>query len=167
MLLDLGEWGPAVLVVSACVTARPNANVLICASIHSTERASAWRQAVSGDTAGASTYARFDRNLCWQPQRIVVYTSYLLHGECSMIVEFCRWGNSLAVRIPKAVADALKVSDGKRAEINVENGTLVLRPIVKPARKPRYTLDELLSGMTKDNVPQEVDWGPSRGNEAW
>ena len=44
---------------------------------------------------------------------------------------------------------------------------LVLRPIVKPARKSRYTLDELLSGMTRDNVPQEVDWGPRRGNEAW
>jgi antitoxin component of MazEF toxin-antitoxin module len=44
---------------------------------------------------------------------------------------------------------------------------LVLRPIVKPARKPRYTLDELLSGMTRDNVPLEIDWGPRRGNEAW
>ena len=84
-----------------------------------------------------------------------------------MIVEFCRWGNSLAVRIPKALAEALKVSDGKQAEINVENGTLVLRPIVKPGRKPRYTLDELLRGITKDNVPQEIDWGPARGKEAW
>jgi len=84
-----------------------------------------------------------------------------------MIVEFCRWGNSLAVRIPKTVADALKVSEGKRAEIRIENGTLVLRPIVKPSRKPRYTLDELLGGMTKDNVPQEVDWGTPRGNETW
>jgi antitoxin component of MazEF toxin-antitoxin module len=54
--------------------------------------------------------------------------------ESGMIVEFCRWGNSLAVPIPKALAEALKVSDGKRAEINVENGTLVLRPIVKPGR---------------------------------
>ena len=84
-----------------------------------------------------------------------------------MIVEFCRWGDSLAVRIPKAVADALNVSDGRRAEIRVENGALVLRPLLKPTRKPRYTLDELLSGMTKENVPQEVDWGPPRGNEAW
>jgi antitoxin MazE len=84
-----------------------------------------------------------------------------------MIVEFRRWGNSLAVRIPKAVADALKISDGKRAEMKVENGTLVLCPIAKPSRKPRYELDDLLAGMTKDNVPQEVDWGPSRGNEAW
>ena len=84
-----------------------------------------------------------------------------------MIVEFRKWGNSLAVRIPKALANAVKVSDGKRAELKVENGTLVLRPVVKPARKVRYTLDELLSGMTPDNVPQEVDWGARRGNEAW
>jgi antitoxin MazE len=84
-----------------------------------------------------------------------------------MIVEFCRWGNSLAVRIPKAVADALNVSNGKRAEIIVENGALVLRPILKPRRKPRYTLDELLGGMTRDDVPQQVDWGSPRGNEAW
>jgi antitoxin MazE len=84
-----------------------------------------------------------------------------------MIVEFCKWGNSLAVRIPKAVADAVKVSNGKRAEIIVENGALVLRPILKPRRKPRYTLEELLSGMTRDNVPEEVDWGSPRGNEAW
>ena len=57
-----------------------------------------------------------------------------------MIVEFCRWGNSLAVRIPKAVADALKVSNGRRAEIRVENGALVLRPLLKPTRKPPYTI---------------------------
>ena len=84
-----------------------------------------------------------------------------------MIVEFRKWGNSLAVRIPKALAKAIKVNEGRRAEIKVENGALVLRPIVKPARKSRYTLDELLSGMTRDNVPDEVDWGPRRGNEVW
>jgi len=84
-----------------------------------------------------------------------------------MIVEFCKWGNSLAVRIPKALADIIKVSDGKRADIKIENGALVLRPIVKPSRKPSYTLDELLGGMTKDDVPKEVDWGSKRGNEAW
>lgn len=84
-----------------------------------------------------------------------------------MIIEFRKWGNSLAVRIPKALADAIKASDGKRAEIKIENGTLVVRPIVKSGRKSRYALDELLSGMTRNNVPQEIDWGPRRGNEAW
>jgi antitoxin component of MazEF toxin-antitoxin module len=51
--------------------------------------------------------------------------------------------------------------------MKVENGALVLRPVAKPSRKPRYTLDELLNGMTRNNVPQEVDWGARRGNEAW
>ena len=62
-----------------------------------------------------------------------------------MIVEICKWGNSLAVRIAKALADAIKASDGKRPEIKVENGTLVLRPIVKPARKSRYMIRPVLA----------------------
>ena len=96
-----------------------------------------------------------------------MYIRRIYEKEDAMIVEFCKWGNSLAVRIPKALADTIKVSDGKRAEIKVENGALVLRPIVKPARKPVYSLDELLNGMTRDNVPEEIDWGPKRVNEAW
>lgn len=84
-----------------------------------------------------------------------------------MRVEFCKWGNSIAVRIPKGMVEALKVGVGKHAEIAIENGALVLRPIRRPKRKPTYTLEELLRGMTKENVPQEVDWGEPRGNEAW
>ena len=99
--------------------------------------------------------------------RVRIYiVSTGIGGECHDR-KFLQVGNRLAVRIPKAVADALNVSDGWRAEIRVENGALVWRPLLKPTRKPRYTLDELLSGMTKENVPQEVDWGPPRGNEAW
>ena len=84
-----------------------------------------------------------------------------------MIVQFRKWGNSLAVRIPKSVATAIRATDGKRVELTVRNGALVLQPVAKPKRKPRYSLDELLSGMTRDNVPEAVDWGPPRGNEAW
>ena len=84
-----------------------------------------------------------------------------------MIVQFRKWGNSLAVRIPKSVADAISASDGKRVELTVRNGALVLQPLAKPKRKPRYSLDELLASMTRDNVPQEGAWGPPRGNEAW
>ena len=84
-----------------------------------------------------------------------------------MIVQFRKWGNSLAVRIPKAVADAIRATDGKRVELTITNGALVLQPVLKSKRKPRYSIDELLAGMTRDNVPQEVDWGPPRGNEVW
>ena len=84
-----------------------------------------------------------------------------------MLVEFCKWGNSLAVRIPKTVAEALKVGVGRRAEIAIENGALVLRPIKRTRRKRTYTLEELLKGMTRENVPEEVDWGEAVGNEVW
>ncbi len=84
-----------------------------------------------------------------------------------MIVQFRKWGNSLAVRIPKSVATAIRATDGKRFELTVRNGALVLQPLAKPKRKPRYSLDELLSGMTRDDVPEEADWDPPRGNEAW
>jgi antitoxin MazE len=94
-----------------------------------------------------------------------IYNIFL--ERTTMIVEFCKWGNSLAVRIPKSVAEALKVSAGKHAEVGIENGALVLRPIVKPQCKKTYTLEELLKGMTRENVPQEVDWGEPRGNEVW
>ena len=53
-----------------------------------------------------------------------VYTVYLLK-EITMLVEFCKWGNSLAVRIPKTVAEALKVGVGRHAEIAIENGALM------------------------------------------
>jgi antitoxin MazE len=84
-----------------------------------------------------------------------------------VIVEFRKWGNSLAVRIPKALAAAVNAGDGKRVELTVKGDTLLLRPVARPKRKPRYTLDELLAGMTRENVPQEVDWGLPRGSEMW
>jgi len=85
----------------------------------------------------------------------------------TILVEFCKWGNSLTARIPKTVAEALKVGVGRQAELAIENCALVLRPIKRPKRKPTYTLEELLRGMTKENVPQKVDWGELRGNEDW
>lgn len=53
----------------------------------------------------------------------------------SAVVKFCKWGNSLAVRIPKALANAIPASEGKSAEMTVKNGILILRPIVKSGGK--------------------------------
>ena len=84
-----------------------------------------------------------------------------------MVVGFCKWGDNLALRIPKSAAQALNLHTGSRVELAIENGALVLRPIVRRKRTRVYTIDELLRGMTKENVPQEVDWGKPLGNEAW
>jgi antitoxin MazE len=82
-----------------------------------------------------------------------------------MKVAFQKWGNSLALRVPKAFADELGASDGKAAEMTVSNGKLVIE--IARRRKRRYTLGELVAGITSDNRHEEIDWGPSVGNEAW
>jgi antitoxin MazE len=83
-----------------------------------------------------------------------------------MIVKFRKWGNSLAVRIPEPFAEAVNARHGKRVELTMRDGVLVLKPFSKLKQKPHYTLEEVLAGMTRDNVPEEVAWGGPRGNEA-
>jgi antitoxin MazE len=73
------------------------------------------------------------------------------------------WGKSLAVRIPRVLAELVELSDGRAVELGVEDGTM----IVQPARKRRYTLDELVAGITDENRHEEIGPGPSVGNEAW
>jgi antitoxin MazE len=73
-----------------------------------------------------------------------------------------RWGNSLAVRIPKAFAEQAELAEGSAAEIEIEGTAITLRP----ARK-EWTLEQLLKGITKSNRPKPVDWGPPVGKEVW
>jgi antitoxin MazE len=73
-----------------------------------------------------------------------------------------RWGNSLAVRIPKALAEQTRIEEGSEVELSVADGMLTIRP-----RAPIYRLDELLAQITPENRHDEVDWGEPRGKEAW
>jgi antitoxin MazE len=84
-----------------------------------------------------------------------------------MRVAFQKWGNSLALRVPKAFADEIGASDGKAAEMSVRNGQLVVEIARMQRRKRRYKIDELVSGITPDNRHEEVNWGPPVGNEVW
>jgi len=74
-----------------------------------------------------------------------------------------KWGHSLAVRIPKAVAAQAHLQEGERLEMSVsEDGALVLRPA-----RPRYALDDLLAGITPANCHAETAWGEPQGQEQW
>jgi antitoxin MazE len=84
-----------------------------------------------------------------------------------MKIEFAKWGNSLAVRIPAALAKQVGAREGRAAEIMVENGALVLKPIRRSEKRRRYTLEELLQGMTEENLHPKTEWGPPRGKEVW
>ncbi|MGD0331670.1 MAG: AbrB/MazE/SpoVT family DNA-binding domain-containing protein [Xanthobacteraceae bacterium] len=83
-----------------------------------------------------------------------------------MKVEFLRWGNSLALRVPKAFAEEIGAVEGKRAEMTADNGVLVVK-VAKPRKRRRYNLEHLINGITEENRQPEIDWGPPVGNEVW
>ena len=70
------------------------------------------------------------------------------------------WGSSLAIRIPKPIAEQWGVREGSAVEIVPEGDTLVLR-------KRAYDLDQLLACITPGNIHSEHDTGPAQGNEIW
>ena len=73
-----------------------------------------------------------------------------------------KWGNSLAIRIPKPFALEFGLEQNSLVVVSVSEGKLVLEPV-----KPSYSLAELLAQVTKDNLHQEIETGPAAGNEAW
>jgi antitoxin MazE len=74
-----------------------------------------------------------------------------------------KWGNSLALRIPKAFAEAAGFRANTAVELSLVEGALVVQPV---APIP-LTLDELLRGVTAENIPREWETGPAVGKEAW
>lgn len=81
-----------------------------------------------------------------------------------MNVQFSKWGNSIAVRIPAGVLKDVGIGEGGRADLVVENGRIVLSPI-SPRR--RYSLEELISGISEENRHDVFEFGPPVGCEVW
>lgn len=79
-----------------------------------------------------------------------------------MVVQFSKWGNSLAVRLPNTLVKELFLSEGSKAELLAENGKLVLTPIQEP---PSFSLEDLVAGITEENLHTEIKTGPAVGNE--
>ena len=80
-----------------------------------------------------------------------------------MKAQIQKWGNSLALRIPKSFAVESKVAQGSVVEVSLEQGKIVVAPITELD----FTLDDLLAKVTKRNLHEEVDTGSSLGKEAW
>lgn len=78
-----------------------------------------------------------------------------------MTTKYQKWGNSLAVRIPKEIVREVEIREGSAVSFSVENGAIVL----SSPKKPKYTIEELVKGITRENMHELVDWGPDVGNE--
>jgi antitoxin MazE len=73
-----------------------------------------------------------------------------------------KWGNSLALRIPKSFAEEAGFRANGAVELSLVAGALVVKPVAPP-----LTLEELLRGVTDDNRPGEWETGPATGKEVW
>jgi antitoxin MazE len=79
-----------------------------------------------------------------------------------MTTQVGKWGNSLAVRIPLPYAKDLGLEEGQELDVSLADGGLLLRPV-----HHGYTLEELVAGITPENVHGETEWGGAVGREAW
>lgn len=74
-----------------------------------------------------------------------------------------KWGNSLAVRIPLAIAKQASLGEGDSVALALDSdGGIVLRPT-----RRRYELSELVARITPKNRHRETDWGQPQGEESW
>jgi antitoxin MazE len=84
-------------------------------------------------------------------------------GAMAAKTQIARWGNSLAVRIPKHLADEAGLREGDDLVLEVEaQGSLAVKLAERPA-----SLADLVSRITPQNLHREVPWGASVGAELW
>jgi antitoxin MazE len=74
-----------------------------------------------------------------------------------------KWGNSLALRIPKQFAADAGIEDESVVQVTLQNRTIVIEPVAVPT----YSLAQLLANITPENLHAEVDTGEAIGGEAW
>lgn len=73
-----------------------------------------------------------------------------------------KWGNSLALRLPKSVARDLKIAEGDAVELKVRGESLHVK-----AARVEYRLSDLLRKVSVSNLHRETEWGDAVGKEVW
>ena len=80
-----------------------------------------------------------------------------------MKVKIAKWGNSLALRLPKKLAEEAGLRPDAEVDVTVEDGDIRMKRV---RRRPRYTLEDMIAGMKPGTEPTpSVEWGPDVGAE--
>ena len=74
-----------------------------------------------------------------------------------------KWGNSLALRIPKSFALNANLRENKLVDLSIDKERIIITPI----DEKEYSLDELLESVSESNLHGEVDTGAPVGKEIW
>ena len=80
-----------------------------------------------------------------------------------MQTQIKKWGNSLALRIPKLLALDANLKQNKLVDISFDKGSIIITPI----DEKEYSLKKLLKGVSKNNLHGEFGTGTPVGKEIW
>ena len=80
-----------------------------------------------------------------------------------MRVRIQKWGHGLALRIPESIAVETRIERDTLVDLSLVEGKLVISPVACA----RPTLEQLLEGVTPENLHNEWETGPAAGVEAW
>ena len=78
-----------------------------------------------------------------------------------MKLKLFKSGNSLATRIPLNIANELDIKEGSLLDVSYSKSGITLKPI----RKKKYQLDDLLSKINKSNLHTEISTHSNVGSE--
>ena len=81
----------------------------------------------------------------------------------SMTTKVQKWGNSLAVRLPKKVTEGVGLRQGSPVSIVYGDDSISIKPMLKP----KETLEQLVRKINKKNRHSEIGWGKPVGKEIW
>jgi antitoxin MazE len=76
--------------------------------------------------------------------------------------QLVKWGNSQAVRIPKAVVEQARLQEGDELKIEVQEGRITIESV-----SPKLTIESLVEGITRKNQHPEQNWSKAVGKEVW
>jgi antitoxin MazE len=71
-----------------------------------------------------------------------------------------KWGNSLGLRLPKALTAEIGVSEGQKVEVRAEGGRIIVEPV-----RAMLTWETMLENMDHDSLREAWDWGEDVGRE--
>jgi len=95
---------------------------------------------------------------------VLVYTMYsmehVMYSIFPVKTKISLWGNSLALRVPKSIAQELGIQEGGEVDIQLKGETILIK-------KSTPTLKELVSRITPENKHEQIDWGEPVGKEIW
>jgi antitoxin MazE len=74
-----------------------------------------------------------------------------------------KWGNSLALRIPKSFAAEAGLTENLPVDLSIQEGRL----IVQPREEKPLSLESLLAEITEENLHSEWETGSAVGKELW